>query len=87
MLLQQVRKTAAVCTAKLYDVNREMVEEQGFINTLRDLISDPNPMVRRICLINILSFSTISRTVLRRPFPFPCPSLSHCRSWPTLWLR
>jgi AP-1 complex subunit beta-1 len=40
-----VRKTAAVCTAKLYDVNPEMVEEQGFIATLRELISDPNPMV------------------------------------------
>lgn len=40
-----VRKTAAVCTAKLYDINKELVEEQGFINTLRDLIADPNPMV------------------------------------------
>lgn len=49
LLCDQVRKTAAVCTAKLYDVNREMVEEQGFINTLRDLISDPNPMVRPPC--------------------------------------
>jgi AP-1 complex subunit beta-1 len=40
-----VRKTAAVCTAKLYDINKELVEEQGFLETLRNLISDPNPMV------------------------------------------
>jgi len=40
-----VRKTAAVCTAKLYDINAELVEEQDFLEKLRDMISDPNPMV------------------------------------------
>lgn len=40
-----VRKTAAVCVAKLHDINGQMVEELGFLDTLRDLMSDPNPMV------------------------------------------
>jgi vesicle coat complex subunit len=40
-----VRKTAAVCVAKLYDINAQLVEEQGFLDLLRDLISDSNPMV------------------------------------------
>lgn len=40
-----VRKTAAVCVAKLYDINSELVEEQGFLDSLRNLISDANPMV------------------------------------------
>jgi vesicle coat complex subunit len=40
-----VRKTAAVCVAKLYDINSQLVEEQGFLDLLRDLISDSNPMV------------------------------------------
>merc|ERR1719427_1012581 len=40
-----VRKTAAVCVAKLYDINNQMVEEQGFLDALKDLISDSNPMV------------------------------------------
>eukprot|EP01100_Stratorugosa_tubuloviscum_P007102 TRINITY_DN2988_c0_g1_i1.p1 TRINITY_DN2988_c0_g1~~TRINITY_DN2988_c0_g1_i1.p1 ORF type:complete len:932 (-),score=453.78 TRINITY_DN2988_c0_g1_i1:233-3028(-) len=40
-----VRKTAAVCVAKLYDINPELVTDQGFINTLLDLLSDSNPMV------------------------------------------
>jgi AP-1 complex subunit beta-1 len=40
-----VRKTAAVCAAKLFDINQELVEEQGFLDRLRDMISDPNPMV------------------------------------------
>eukprot|EP00956_Cyclotella_meneghiniana_P039023 scaffold164114_cov93-Cyclotella_meneghiniana.AAC.2 len=40
-----VRKTAAVCTAKLYDIAPELVKERGFIETLHDLISDSNPSV------------------------------------------
>lgn len=42
-----VRKTAAVCVAKLYDINAELVEDQGFLQVLRDLICDPNPTVRQ----------------------------------------
>uniref|UniRef100_A0A673JFH3 AP complex subunit beta n=1 Tax=Sinocyclocheilus rhinocerous TaxID=307959 RepID=A0A673JFH3_9TELE len=40
-----VRKTAAVCVAKLHDINAQMVEDQGFLDSLRDLIADSNPMV------------------------------------------
>ncbi|VEU38928.1 unnamed protein product [Pseudo-nitzschia multistriata] len=40
-----VRKTAAVCVAKLYDIAPEMVIERGFLDTLHDLISDSNPSV------------------------------------------
>jgi AP-1 complex subunit beta-1 len=40
-----VRKTAAVCVAKLYDIAPELVQERGFIETLHDLISDSNPSV------------------------------------------
>lgn len=40
-----VRKTAAVCVAKLHDINAQLVEDQGFLDQLRDLLSDSNPMV------------------------------------------
>ncbi|XP_071448784.1 AP-1 complex subunit beta-1 [Hetaerina americana] len=40
-----VRKTAAVCVAKLYDINAHLVEDQGFLEQLKDLLSDSNPMV------------------------------------------
>lgn len=40
-----VRKTAAVCVAKFYKINPEMVEEQGFLASLKNLLSDANPMV------------------------------------------
>ncbi|KAI0347579.1 Adaptor protein complex beta subunit [Trametopsis cervina] len=40
-----VRKTAALCVAKLYDLKPELVIENGFLETLREMISDSNPMV------------------------------------------
>ncbi|XP_045127546.1 AP-1 complex subunit beta-1-like isoform X2 [Portunus trituberculatus] len=40
-----VRKTAAICVAKLHDINASMVEDQGFLDQLKELLSDSNPMV------------------------------------------
>jgi len=40
-----VRKTAALCVAKIYEINPELVEEAGFIGILNELVSDTNPMV------------------------------------------
>ncbi|KAI9894206.1 MAG: beta-adaptin [Vezdaea aestivalis] len=40
-----VRKTAAICVAKLFDLNPAMCLENGFLETLQELIGDPNPMV------------------------------------------
>ncbi|GBE86974.1 AP-1 complex subunit beta-1 [Sparassis crispa] len=40
-----VRKTAALCVAKLYDLKPELVIENGFLETLQDMIGDSNPMV------------------------------------------
>ncbi|KAM7531319.1 hypothetical protein LguiB_034729 [Lonicera macranthoides] len=38
-------RTAAICVAKLYDINTKLVEDRGFLEALRDLISDNNAMV------------------------------------------
>jgi AP-1 complex subunit beta-1 len=40
-----VRKTAAICVAKLFDLNPSMCLENGFLETLQELIADSNPMV------------------------------------------
>ena len=52
-----VRKTAAVCVAKLHDINAQLVEDQGFLDSLRDLLSDSNPMVG---LSRCISFLTVA---------------------------
>merc|ERR1711970_1230514 len=40
-----VRKTAAVCVAKLFDINSNLVQDQGFLDSLHELLTDSNPMV------------------------------------------
>lgn len=40
-----VRKTAAICVAKLYMHDRRLVDKHGFIGMLRDLLADSNPTV------------------------------------------
>ncbi|KAI5960437.1 APL2 [Candida pseudojiufengensis] len=40
-----VRKTAAICVAKLFDLNPEMCVEFGFLEDLKKLLNDSNPMV------------------------------------------
>jgi len=40
-----VRKTAAVCVAKLHDISPDMVKDRGFLDLLRDLVADANPTV------------------------------------------
>ena len=65
-----VRKTAAVCVAKLHDINAQLVEDQGFLDSLRDLLSDSNPMVS----IHVHTNDWTS-TVLK-PVIFTCTSKS-----------
>lgn len=40
-----VRKTAAICVAKLFDLNAEVCIEFGFLDLLKLLVNDSNPMV------------------------------------------
>lgn len=40
-----VRKTAALCVAKLFDLAPAMCIENGFLEQLQELVGDPNPMV------------------------------------------
>ncbi|SGY20499.1 BQ5605_C016g08077 [Microbotryum silenes-dioicae] len=40
-----VRKTAAICVAKLYMHDRRLVDKEGFVNQVKDLLGDPNPTV------------------------------------------
>lgn len=46
-----VRKTAVICVAKLFGINQELVDENGFLDTLQSMLTDSNPMV----LSNVVS--------------------------------
>lgn len=40
-----VRKTAALCVAKLHDLDEQLAYDNNFITMLQDMLSDGNPMV------------------------------------------
>jgi AP-1 complex subunit beta-1 len=56
-----VRKTAAICIAKLYDINPELVEVNRFIEILRDMLGDQNPMVVANAVASLCEISTNSK--------------------------
>ena len=55
-----VRKTAATCVAKVWDMNAEAVEEQGFIEILQDMVSDSNPMVASNAIASLTEIAETS---------------------------
>uniref|UniRef100_A0A061R808 Beta-adaptin-like protein n=1 Tax=Tetraselmis sp. GSL018 TaxID=582737 RepID=A0A061R808_9CHLO len=55
-----VRKTAAICVAKLYDINAELVEDRGFLDTLKEMLADSNPMVVANAVASLAEIQSIS---------------------------
>ncbi|OQR98441.1 AP-2 complex subunit beta [Achlya hypogyna] len=80
-----VRKTAAICVAKLYDINPELVDEQGFLDMLRELISDSNPTVVANAVAALSEISEnggahqfkITKSVLQKLLA----ALNECNEW------
>ncbi|CAL4113881.1 unnamed protein product, partial [Meganyctiphanes norvegica] len=58
-----VRKTAAICVAKLHDINSSMVEDQGFLDQLKELLSDSNPMVVANAVASLTEINDASSSV------------------------
>lgn len=56
-----VRKTAAVCVAKLFDLSPQMCMEYGFLEALQKLMTDPNPMVVANALNALLEIRDMNR--------------------------
>lgn len=46
-----VRKTAALCVAKLHDISPTVVRQHGFIDSVREQLSDANPTVVAKCVL------------------------------------
>lgn len=55
-----VRKTVAICIAKLYGISPELVVEEGFIDVLEKMISDSNPMVVANAVSTLIEISELS---------------------------
>ena len=81
-----VRKTAAICVVKLYDINPELVQEQGFLELVVGLVSDQNPSVVAnavACLSEIAEASGHQNIFGLAPGSLPklLAALNECSEW------
>lgn len=80
-----VRKTATICVAKLFDINPELVEDQGFLEILRDMLGDANPMVVANAVASLCEISTTARKNYLRldedVISRLLPALNECSEW------
>jgi AP-1 complex subunit beta-1 len=81
-----VRKTAAICVAKLFDLNPAMCLENGFLETLQELIGDPNPMVvansvTALAEINETAPETKALRVTPQTLKKMLMALNECTEW------
>ncbi|PVG00662.1 putative adapter-related protein complex 1 beta 1 subunit [Serendipita vermifera] len=59
-----VRKTAAICVAKLYDLKPELAIENGFVETLKEMVGDANPMVVANAVTALMDIHLTSQNML-----------------------
>lgn len=83
-----VRKTAAICVAKVYLVDHRMIAREGFIDSLRELLKDVNPTVVSNAVASLTEIADKSDTIILK-FSFSLASklvaaLENCSEWVTL---
>ncbi|PXF41108.1 AP-2 complex subunit beta [Gracilariopsis chorda] len=81
-----VRKTAAVCVAKLYDTNPTLAVSEGFIDELRQLLADGNPMTVSNAVAALSEIAEASNNPNLLPLsaqtiPRFLSALSECTEW------
>lgn len=81
-----VRKTAAICVAKLYDLNPELCVENGFLGMLQELVGDANATVvanavSALAEIQETSPETEALVVTSTTFTKLLVALNECSEW------
>ncbi|KAF2772595.1 Adaptor protein complex beta subunit [Teratosphaeria nubilosa] len=81
-----VRKTAALCVGKLFDLNPSLCIENGFLETLQEMIGDSNPMVvansvTTLAEINETAPETHALVVTSQTLKKLLLALNECTEW------
>lgn len=80
-----VRKTAAVCVAKLFELNATICLEQGFLDYLYELLDDPNQMVVANAVASLLEISKATQkqvlNIDSRILSILLSTLNECSEW------
>ncbi|KAL1917291.1 uncharacterized protein VTP21DRAFT_4947 [Calcarisporiella thermophila] len=81
-----VRKTAAICVAKLYDLDPQLAIENGFVTMVQDMVSDINPTVVANAVVALMEIDestpdrksfVINQTILNKLLV----ALNECTEW------
>lgn len=74
-----VRKTAAIAVSKLYDVAPDIAKEQGFVDTLVELLADGNPSVVANAVASLAEIGSLdlSRKIVQKLLT----ALNECSEW------
>merc|ERR1719158_1234669 len=82
--------TAAIAVAKLYDANPNLVEARGFLDQLKEMLSDSNPMVIAnavAALTDISARSSVNHLVLDRATQHKLfLVVSECSEWGQIFI-
>lgn len=85
-----MRKTAAICVVKLHDISPNLVQDQGFIESLEGLLSDGNPMV---VSNSVAALQEISSRTRNKPMHLTCETvlkllavLNDASEWGTVYI-
>ncbi|KAG8774488.1 hypothetical protein FRC15_001263, partial [Serendipita sp. 397] len=85
-----VRKTAAICVAKIYLVDFRLVEREKFIDSLKDLLKDANPTVVANAVAALTEISDRNDTmVLKFSFSLAAKlvaALENCSEWGQIYI-
>ena len=80
-----VRKTAAICVAKVYDMSAELARERGFLDMLRDMVNDANPMVASNAVAALSEIYDLAGgevyTITRATASYLLTALEQCTEW------
>ena len=80
-----VRKTAAICVAKLHDMSPELVRDRGFLDLLKDMTTDSNPMVVSNSVAALAEIYEASGeglfTVSRATASYLLTAMEQCTEW------
>lgn len=80
-----VRKTAAICVAKLHDMNPDLVRDRGFLDALRDMVNDSNPMIVSNAVASLSEIYEVSGsevfTITKATASYLLTAMEQCTEW------
>lgn len=85
-----VRKTAAICVAKLHDINPDLAQDRGFLDMLRDMTNDVNPMVVSNAIAALSEIYNLSSdqvlTFTKSTSSYLVAAMEQCTEWGQVYL-